>query len=367
MADDGDDDPATKPLPTFAGRLRVADFLYAGDGDGDGDGTAHAPPRNRQRLPPSSSSSSKDDDDDVRAAKRARDEDEQAADGAAGGPRGSRRSSAARLSPSPTKRRRPRTRTASQYAPPSTYAHLALLPDALAPNLLVLFVGLNPGIATARTGHAYAHPSNLFWKLLHSSGVLPTRCTPQEDRTLPARFRLGLTNIVARPSRSGAELQAAELDAGVAVLEAKARRWRPEVMCLVGKGIWDSVVRVRRRRQQAQQGGPGGPGARRAAGPAPHAVFSYGWQDEQANMGVPGDGDGDGDGGGEDDDVADGVRRDPGWKGARVFVASSTSGLAATLLPAQKEAIWRELGVWVEQRRKEMAAGLQDDAGTSSR
>jgi thymine-DNA glycosylase len=62
--------------------------------------------------------------------------------------------------PSPKKR----SRTSNGYAPPSTYAHLPELPDVVAPNLLILFVGLNPGLQTARTGHAYAHPSNLFWK-----------------------------------------------------------------------------------------------------------------------------------------------------------------------------------------------------------
>jgi G:T/U-mismatch repair DNA glycosylase len=41
------------------------------------------------------------------------------------------------------------------------------------------------------------------------------------------------------------------------------------------------------------------------------------------------------------------------WKGARVFVASSTSGLAATLSLEEKERIWRELGEWVENRREE--------------
>jgi TDG/mug DNA glycosylase family protein len=44
------------------------------------------------------------------------------------------------------------------------------------------------------------------------------------------------------------------------------------------------------------------------------------------------------------------------WKGARVFVACSTSGLAATLKPPEKEKIWRELGEWVEKRREETGA-----------
>ncbi len=340
------------PLPTFAGRLRVADFMYAGS-DGDGAGGAGArrtaspertlrsgargsggvlaasPKKNGPGLATASS---------PRGNKRTRLQDDDADED------GSTASSSPRRATTPRKSRLSSgAGTPSRYAPPATYAHLSLLPDAIAPNLLVLFVGLNPGIETARCGHAYAHRSNLFWKLMYTSGVLPERCTPEEDRTLPARFRLGLTNIVARPSRNGAELKPAELDAGVAVLERKARQWRPEVMCMVGKGIWDSVVRVRQRQRQ-QQG-------RRGRGQAA-AAFQYGWQDESENMGVlrP-----DGDAAADDDaGVAEGVRVDPGWNGARVFVASSTSGLAASLLPSEKEAIWRQLGEWVQQRRADI-------------
>ncbi|KAL8958225.1 MAG: hypothetical protein Q9183_005878, partial [Haloplaca sp. 2 TL-2023] len=54
--------------------------------------------------------------------------------------------------PSPTKKRK---RTTSGYAPPSKYAHLVNnLTDSLAPNLICVLVGLNPGIRTATTGHA---------------------------------------------------------------------------------------------------------------------------------------------------------------------------------------------------------------------
>ena len=318
-----DEDAGT--APTRPGKLRLAHFMYnPGTSDVSGE---PAPPI--QSLIRRSLAVGK-----PTPAKRKRTEDADAdvdAEGADTDP--SAVSSSASPSPKKTSRRtavRNRSMAASRYAPPSTYAHLSLLPDAIAPNLLVLFVGLNPGVETARSGHAYAHPSNLFWKLMYSSGVLPEQCAPDEDRSLPARFRLGLTNIVSRPSRNGGELKAAELDAGVAVLEDKARRWRPEVMCMVGKGIWDSVVRVRAR----------------AGRPKP--VFRYGWQSESENLGaVPA---------GDADPVEEGVRRDLGWTGARVFVASSTSGLAASLRPAEKEAIWRQLGEWVEIRRKEIKA-----------
>ncbi|KAK8075235.1 mismatch-specific thymine-DNA glycosylate [Apiospora hydei] len=224
--------------------------------------------------------------------------------------------------PSPKKR----ARGPSTYAPPSTYAHLAPLVDILAPDLLVLFIGLNPGVQTARSGHAYAHPSNLFWKLLYSSRITPVPCRPDEDRTLPARFGLGNTNIVARPSRNGAELSKAEMDDGVAVLEAKIRQYRPEVACVVGKGIWESVWRVRRGRNLRKQDG-----------------FAYGWQDESENMGV--------------------VAPTPEG-GEDGFQGLVSSGLAATLRPSEKEKIWKELGDWCVARRKEKGMEVEQDEGS---
>lgn len=217
------------------------------------------------------------------------------------------------LAPSPSPRKKPRS--PSGYAPPSTYAHLPELRDVLSPDLICVFVGLNPGVRTALSSHAYAHPSNLFWKLLHSSGCTDRRCRPEEDGDLPRLFQLGNTNIVSRPTRNGSELSKAEMDAGVQTLEAKVRASRPEAVCIVGKSIWESIWRVRHGRAIKKD------------------EFSYGWQDDQEKMGA-GD----------------------GWEGARVFVATSTSGLAATLLPAEKERVWRELGVWVEQRRAERSA-----------
>lgn len=41
------------------------------------------------------------------------------------------------------------------------------------------------------------------------------------------------------------------------------------------------------------------------------------------------------------------------WPGARMFVATTTSGLAASMSLQEKEAVWRGLGSWVEQRRAE--------------
>lgn len=221
-------------------------------------------------------------------------------------------------SPRPKKKRKP-----SKYADPSKYAHLSPLVDILEPNLICVFVGTNPGVQTAAAGHAYAHPSNLFWKLLHSSGLTDRRLKPEEDRSLPALYCMGNTNIVERPSKDAAELSKEETAAGTAKLDAKFLEYKPEAVCIVGKGIWEAIWRYRYGKTLGKKD------------------FKYGWQEEEHNMGRSKDGQ-------QELDAAGNV-----WNGARVFVTTSTSGLAASLKPAEKEAIWKPFGEWVQKRRAE--------------
>jgi TDG/mug DNA glycosylase family protein len=39
-----------------------------------------------------------------------------------------------------------------------------------APNLDVVFVGINPGLWSGAVGHHFARPGNRFWKALHGAG-----------------------------------------------------------------------------------------------------------------------------------------------------------------------------------------------------
>jgi G:T/U-mismatch repair DNA glycosylase len=228
-------------------------------------------------------------------------------------------------SPSPAKKKR----QSSSYAPPSKYAHLSPLTDILEPNLICVFVGFNPGVRTATSGHAYAHPSNLFWKLLHSSGLTDRRCSPSEDGDLPRLYSMGNTNIVSRPSKDVAELSKQEVVDGTPILDRKIRIYRPEAVCIVGKSIWEAIWQYHHGKKPSK------------------TEFSYGWQDERHNMGLlPVEG---------EEEVKD------GWGGARVFVATSTSGLAAFPKPAEKEAIWRPFGEWVQKRRQERASVQVED------
>src|SRR5437763_16640685 len=83
------------------------------------------------------------------------------------------------------------------------------LRDRIKPGLRVLFVGINPGVRSAKTGHHFAGYSNRFWKLLTDSCLVPATITNEDDDRLP-EWDLGITNLIARPSTGIDDLRAAE-------------------------------------------------------------------------------------------------------------------------------------------------------------
>jgi double-stranded uracil-DNA glycosylase len=111
------------------------------------------------------------------------------------------------------------------------------LRDVVAPDLDVLFCGINPSLLSAERGHHFARPGNRFWPALHLAGLTPRRLTPEEDQLLPT-FGLGVTNVVARPTRAAAELTTAELRDGARALAELVARYRPRVLAVLGVTAW---------------------------------------------------------------------------------------------------------------------------------
>lgn len=69
-----------------------------------------------------------------------------------------------------------------------------VLPDILAPGLLVVFVGTAVGNVSARSGHYYSHPQNSFWRRLHEAGLTDTLLAPHEELKL-LDFGVGVTDL----------------------------------------------------------------------------------------------------------------------------------------------------------------------------
>ncbi len=111
------------------------------------------------------------------------------------------------------------------------------LPDYLQPNLNLVFVGFNPGTRSAKVGHYYSGPGNLFWPLLYETGLIATPLTYQDDARL-VEYGIGLTDLVKRSTPSSADLSTAEARAGASVLERKLLQYAPAVVCFNGKGVY---------------------------------------------------------------------------------------------------------------------------------
>jgi TDG/mug DNA glycosylase family protein len=123
--------------------------------------------------------------------------------------------------------------------PPSGTA-LPRLRDRIGPGLRVLFVGINPGVRSALTGHHFAGFSNRFWKLLFAARLVPEPLTFEDDGRLPG-WGYGITNIVARATRGIDELRPQEFVVGRRALMRKVRRCRPEVVALVGVTVYRAM------------------------------------------------------------------------------------------------------------------------------
>ena len=117
--------------------------------------------------------------------------------------------------------------------------------DQIAPGVRVLFVGINPGVRSAVTGHHFAGYSNRFWKLLFDAGLVPERIGHEDDGRLP-EWGLGITNLIARPSPGISDLKAAEYTSGRELLLRKIRRWRPPIVALVGVTLFRALFPEKR-------------------------------------------------------------------------------------------------------------------------
>jgi double-stranded uracil-DNA glycosylase len=79
------------------------------------------------------------------------------------------------------------------------------LEDLIAPDLAILFVGINPGLWSGATGFHFARPGNRFWRAIHEAGLTPRLVAPHD-----------------------------EIRAGGRVLEEKIVRFRPRKVAFLG-------------------------------------------------------------------------------------------------------------------------------------
>ena len=127
----------------------------------------------------------------------------------------------------------------------STPTLLPPLRDRIRPGVRVLFVGINPGVRSALTGHHFAGFSNRFWKLLHESKLVPEPITYEDDDRLPG-WGYGITNLVARATPGIDTLNKEEYVEGRSKLRVKVRRYQPKVVAMVGVTVFRAMFPERK-------------------------------------------------------------------------------------------------------------------------
>jgi TDG/mug DNA glycosylase family protein len=117
------------------------------------------------------------------------------------------------------------------------------LEDRIGAGMVVLFVGINPGVRSATIGHHFAGFSNRFWKLLFEAGLVPELLRAEEDRRL-VEFQYGITNLVPRPTPGIDTLRPQEYVDGLVALKRKVRRWKPPVVAFVGVTLFRAIFDI---------------------------------------------------------------------------------------------------------------------------
>jgi TDG/mug DNA glycosylase family protein len=116
--------------------------------------------------------------------------------------------------------------------------------DLIAPDLKVLFCGINPGIWSGATGLHFARPGNRFWKVLHLAGFTPRQFDPSEEDLL-LEHGCGITCFVDRTTARADELSRSEFEEGGRRLLGKIYKYRPQVLAVLGIGAYKAAFSKR--------------------------------------------------------------------------------------------------------------------------
>ena len=124
----------------------------------------------------------------------------------------------------------------------------AVVPDLVAPDMRLLFVGINPGLLTAARQVHFGNPSSRFRPALVASGLLGPApagqpgMTAADLATLSARG-IGITNLVPFATARADELTRAQLEAGHSRLEDFVSEHRPRVVAVLGITAYRTAFR----------------------------------------------------------------------------------------------------------------------------
>jgi double-stranded uracil-DNA glycosylase len=128
-----------------------------------------------------------------------------------------------------------------------------VLPDRLAPNLKVWFVGTAAGPRSAAERAYYAHPGNRFWRAVHEAGITPRQFAPHEYPQM-LDLGIGLTDFCKISWGVDSQIDRDHFD--VIGFTRKVKRLKPRALAFTSKtaaGLWlgKSTGRIQTGRQHA--------------------------------------------------------------------------------------------------------------------
>ena len=121
---------------------------------------------------------------------------------------------------------------------------MSAVPDILAPDLRIVFCGINPGRRSAAAGCHFANPRNDFWRLLAAAGLTPRQLEPNEQWAM-LELGYGLTNAAFRTTAGSGDLRRRDFAGAAERLESLAHDLRPGLLAFVGKVAYEGAFRER--------------------------------------------------------------------------------------------------------------------------
>jgi TDG/mug DNA glycosylase family protein len=118
------------------------------------------------------------------------------------------------------------------------------VPDVLAPELRIIFVGINPGRVSAAARAHFANPRNDFWRLLHAARLTSRLYAPDEQFSL-LEEGVGVTNAAYRTTPGSGDLRRVDFAGSAERLERIARELRPRWLAFVGKEAYRGAFGTR--------------------------------------------------------------------------------------------------------------------------
>jgi TDG/mug DNA glycosylase family protein len=109
-----------------------------------------------------------------------------------------------------------------------------MLPDYLAPGLVVVFVGTAAGELSAARGHYYSGRGNKFWELLWEAGLTEDRILSPEQDDSVLSYGIGLTDI-AKAVAASTDTKLRRRDYDVPSFLEKIERFQPRCVAFNGK------------------------------------------------------------------------------------------------------------------------------------